>query len=920
MAETIQKLQPDRDLQCYFFRPSAIAALSSSSPTGFTLSGSWRQQADWAVVEWNRDNTFEHPQLRNLPDGDLSGLTLTYQEERTNCIPLDSSLYPTVDWPYLRVWLDTGSGDLLRRVRLSQYAVPAEGSYVAASATFLLSGIVTTGDLIELAWDAEHYGYILADGDTAQTALVNLANTITHASTSVVPTASGASIILVQINSGMGENGNRLGVYGTVSGANTELWQPQAQQFSGGASPTAWQVRIPFGSLVDADTGEVFSASAVRKMRWTFAADLQPADFLRTEFSVVVTNWVVSGTNGTYSVAGPGSHRFEDDSPNWGYTGTWIPSSQGIGNFSGGSIAVSSLPGSAAAITYTEPFSHQLFLGTRKLTNGASVSVVVDEGVVQVFPLALPSEDVLVRVPLGTFSGQSAHRVSITHSGTTGTSLYLDFLEIAYPNQSLPVFPSNSTITLATDWDTDHCLALAPERTAWLISKLGFQGRANNYAGALLFFELVRIGQIYATASIRFGGVSMISVQTSITLDSTVFTHLHLQGDSSVTVAKAFELLINEGSTGVWSQAVGSQLTITSRNMGTAGNATTLATNVQQANGSTFSAQASSGSLQGGVNGSGTGVSYQDTFTNVGWRTDISAKPILNRAVRDWSTSYFAALKSFGIEAVSAFSTELQFADPSPSAGLAQRYPSGNPVVLDTPAIQTNFSPASLAFWQEAHLEMAQLMTQAGQSPYVQFGEVQWWYFADDGSGLPFYDAYTEQQFQALYGRPLTIITSNAVSPASAPEECVFLPSLIGQFTASIITFVESNLPGTKFEVLYPPDVNNSPFTSVVNFPTTSWTPAALSCLKTENFTYTGSRNLDLAQQSVAMPSGLGFGPAKCSHLVGIGDYTTPWQKEAGLAFAANVESLVLFALDQFCLIGYPTDFYLNFARGGATV
>ena len=31
MGEILQKLRPDRDLQCYFERPSAIAALSETS-------------------------------------------------------------------------------------------------------------------------------------------------------------------------------------------------------------------------------------------------------------------------------------------------------------------------------------------------------------------------------------------------------------------------------------------------------------------------------------------------------------------------------------------------------------------------------------------------------------------------------------------------------------------------------------------------------------------------------------------------------------------------------------------------------------------------------------------------------------------------------------------------------------------------
>ena len=83
MAEQLTKLRPDRDLQCYFQTPSAVAALSQTSANGFTVSGCWRQASDWAVVEWNRDNVFEHPALRNLPDGDLSGVRLSYEEVRT---------------------------------------------------------------------------------------------------------------------------------------------------------------------------------------------------------------------------------------------------------------------------------------------------------------------------------------------------------------------------------------------------------------------------------------------------------------------------------------------------------------------------------------------------------------------------------------------------------------------------------------------------------------------------------------------------------------------------------------------------------------------------------------------------------------------------------------------------------------------
>src|SRR5258707_9811523 len=132
MSDTLTKLQPDRDLQCYFFNPSAIAAMSEATPTSFKVTGSWRQQFDWAVIEWNRDNVFEHPAFRNVPDGDLSGLTLTYDEVRLNCIALDSDLFPTSDWSNLRIWADDGTGEKIYKVPLKNYATPIQGSYQPA--------------------------------------------------------------------------------------------------------------------------------------------------------------------------------------------------------------------------------------------------------------------------------------------------------------------------------------------------------------------------------------------------------------------------------------------------------------------------------------------------------------------------------------------------------------------------------------------------------------------------------------------------------------------------------------------------------------------------------------------------------------------------------------------------------------------
>jgi len=201
------------------------------------------------------------------------------------------------------------------------------------------------------------------------------------------------------------------------------------------------------------------------------------------------------------------------------------------------------------------------------------------------------------------------------------------------------------------------------------------------------------------------------------------------------------------------------------------------------------------------------------------------------------------------------------------------RYPSGSAVMLNTPALQTNFSPASTAFWKQAYLDLATLLDDAGQIPYLQFGEVQWWYFPDDGSGMPFYDAYTTSTFAATYGHAMHVFTNSNVSPALYPDEAVFLPGLIGAFTSAVMSFVRATFPGAKFEVLYPPDVNNTLLNAVVNLPA-SWNPETLDCLKTENFSYTGGRNLNLAKDSIGL--GLGnFSAGTIHHTTTPGDSDT---------------------------------------------
>ena len=799
---------------------------------------------------------------------------------------MDSTLFPTVDWPFLRIWADAGSSEQLYKVRLRDHATATQGSFVAAQATFTLEGPLVPGDVVELAWLTENYFQTIQAGDTIAAVVQRLSADVNALSGTLSSQHSAVDGTITLTHLTAGEEGNNLGIIANVSGVQTEEWTPTSQTMSGGASPTEWQVDLDFANLLD-ELGASVPTSNVRKMRWTYAAAMQPGAYARNDFDVTLSNWTVNGTNRGYTLADPKSRRFEDDG-DVSYSGTWAVES---GNFSGGTIRKTNQVGADVTVSYDSQRSHRLFLGTRYLAEAGIISVAVDSDPAQTFDLYVPAEDFLARIDLGTRTAGS-HTVTATLTGANAAAsndtFYFDYVEEAIEAVTVSAQPVRPNETLATDWDTDHSLALAPERVAWNMEMLGFKGRANHYAGAIRFYELTNPDNVYASGTVTFQGTPVFSQNVQVDIDGTVYNRLTLSTDTNDSIAKAFEFLINNGATGVRASASSNVLTITARLLGTAGNALTLSASPTTG---AFQAVASGTTLTGGVDGT--------------WLTDTTALPRMNRAARDWHRAYFAALDTYGIDAVAAFSTEVSHADSSSAAGLAQRYPDDTPVLVNTPAVQTNFSTVSLDFWKQAYLEMAQMQAEALVTPYLQFGEVQWWYFPGP-SGMTFYDDYTKTEFQNQYSRAMHVFTSNDESPDPFPDEKAFLPGLIGSFTSAIRSFVLATYAQTKFEVLYPHDVNDHVLTRAVNYPDSDWTSTNLDVLKTENFTYTGSRDMNKAVESIRFPQTKGFGVGESAHLVGVFNATEPWDWERRLSRAEGVEHVVLWAFDQFSMIGYP--------------
>ncbi len=149
MPERIYKLQPDRTLYLRGFDSFAAAAcVHSASPAGFTVSGTFRDPADFAVaVLYDADNFYEHPSIKYLPDFNLAGLTLSFDLEYTDGLqPIDSPKYNWIDWATLDCIRADGT---TAQVRLWDNAMLAGATFPAAAAT---CNVLTSGAGIQ-AWD-----------------------------------------------------------------------------------------------------------------------------------------------------------------------------------------------------------------------------------------------------------------------------------------------------------------------------------------------------------------------------------------------------------------------------------------------------------------------------------------------------------------------------------------------------------------------------------------------------------------------------------------------------------------------------------------------------------------------------------------------------------------------------------------------
>ena len=869
----ITKLQPDRTLYIASFTPrSAVGVIHNASATGFRVTGRFNALNDNVILEWNRDNDFEHPSIRYLPNGDFNALTLSYDMSHSGLVDIATELYAYTDFPYLAIY----AGDPEQRylVPLKNYATPVAGdTHDPASASLDLSGTLEEGDTAAVLFFGEAYWQTAASGDTPADLVAAIAEAIHTGSPTMDASAAEATLTLTTRR--LGDDANLIRGYTLATGGAS--WSAATFQCTGGHSP-AWHVALPFDSLPA-------PASNIRKLQWVFSPRLPDSvAFSRTAFQAIFTNWALTGTGATELQRGEPRLRWETDSSAVQLSGNWITQA---GQFSQGSFMASASSGNFAELTYNFPAAHDLYAGVWRDTFGGLAQVTVDGnsfGTLDCYSGPYSTYRARVKLADGLAAGPHTVRVTVSgahSSGSQGWNVNLDFFAALVPANWPATAPEIATdIGVSTDFDTAHSLALSPQRLAWGIDYLGLHGEVNHFVGIGQFAERQRDGGTFPERIYTFSGTPAPNDQVILHFGDSAIGHYVQTGDSLATIAQALAFKINALFTGILAVASGALLTVTVRVP-----SYTLATSEDVTASGDFAVTAE-GALSGGVEGE--------------WIVNPAITPRITAAASAWHQEFAAALAARDIAVTFTYSAELTGAP----GVFAQRFPGGTPVITANQSVQTTFRPETTAYWKDIYLETAALMAAAGVTPSLQFGEVQWWYFANN-EGMAYYDSHTTAEFEGQFSRPLPVITGNNADPAAFPDEAAFLRGQLQAHVDEIRTHVLASYPAARFEVLWPMDANEPAtrrFNFAVNLPD-NWTPANFETFKCEAFGYTAfEHDMNKAVAAIRFPiDHQGFPAADSRHIVGLFGFPWPWERVMLHARRAGLGLINVWAYDQFC-------------------
>jgi len=513
-----------------------------------------------------------------------------------------------------------------------------------------------------------------------------------------------------------GDDGNMITLYATWKN-NYLKFDKSVLKLSGGSSDVTWRVSLDFSAL---------GIDQVRQMWLTLAPKLADgAAYQDTEWTATFTNWTVSDSTNSrpLKVAGPGSVRIGSRDPRVRYRGlSW--ERQWSNNLYGGTAMQTSEPLSELTIQYTCNAFHDLWLGTRLYRDCGIVYVSVDGGAPRQLDCYLDSnEPILTRRRIWSDLSPGTHSVTIYLSTTknqnsTGTNFLFDYLEAVVPSDVPDPQRVYQNVSLAIDYDTDHTYKIPPARLVWNLDRLGMRGAVNEYVGVFWWNQRKRVGGSWKTWTVRFGGTWQGGDEVFLSIGSFTMGKSVFPQDTISTIAAHFKYFINHSLVSVWAETTETpgELKIHVR---TPIWSDTKSASKSSANGTITE----SGDLSAGIEGT--------------WVVDDEASNPINWPARKWHSDLFAQVAAKGWGAVAAFSMELVNPPDDPASGkvYAARFYEGNPVETDVGfanlrSTHCAFSATMLEYQKAAYKEMAKLMSDAGLTPWLQFGEFLWWFFS----------------------------------------------------------------------------------------------------------------------------------------------------------------------------------------------
>jgi hypothetical protein len=761
-----------------------------------------------------------------------------------------------------------------------------EQSYVitssASTATYTLYGIGKQSVAANLAWQ------------------INSVNWTGLAISLPLEATASSGVITIQCAK-PGVDGNSITMYSVAK--NTRLMATTATSFAtaqylapfaGGSSDCTWRITLDFSAL---------NIPSIRQMWFTFAPPIPDGQALAdTEWQAEFSNWTLTGPSvkRELKVAGPDSVRVEEDSPWCHYTGIWHPQ---VGFYSGAFAKRTADTGATVEIFYSCNSTHDLYLGTTLFADRGEVGVVLNGDTETTHNFAVSAEaPIYARRKLRSSVPAGRHTATITLKNAGNFDF--DFLEAVVPTNIPDPLPARTHASPAFDYSTDHTFKLPPARTHWILDQLGFAGPMNEYIGVFWWNQRQRVNATIPSVTVTLNGTFVDGDQVILTIGGSPIGKTVFPADTNDIIAKHLACFINENLVGVFATASGSALTIINRSP-TPAYAFTFSTSVTSAAGSI----SVTGTLDNGQPGR--------------WDIDLTQSPPLNRAARDWHADFCAQAASRSRELVIACSMELV----NPPAGFAAVYPNGAEVVTDVgfaslKSTHCTFNTPMLNFQKAVYLEIAGIQAAAGLTPSIQFGEFLWWFFTNyhpttnPNGGMALYDSETTTLAAAALGRPLHIFRRPTDDPTvNGSADAIFLRNLLRDHISALRAHVSATYPTTKYELLYPYDVNHPVPAGVhqiggalnyfLNFPEEYRLKATsgLDTLKMEALDFGAwSRSLDLSRTAIEFPIDLGWPKDSLRYLVPVFRGGSAWEKEYLEAKGQGIPVINFWAFDHFNL------------------